>query len=107
MGLNTKNYNYDEIKDMLDKYFGDFDENDSLISRQKKLYKKLGEFDGNLKDRENLKKQKLNYFTKHVLKEIFLLQLIVVLVVLKLKMNLRILLIRENNGYQFLKNILV
>ena len=44
MGLNTKNYNYDEIKDMLDKYFGDFDENDSLISSQKKLYKKMGDF---------------------------------------------------------------
>lgn len=55
MGINTQHYDYDEIDGMLNKYFGDFNKNDSSINRQEKLYKKMGEFDGNLENKENCK----------------------------------------------------
>ncbi len=54
MGLNTKNYTCDELDKMLEKYFGDFDKNDSPQKRKRMLYEKMGEFDGNLDADEDL-----------------------------------------------------
>jgi hypothetical protein len=48
MGINTQNYTYEEIEEMLTKYFSDFKGNDTLEERRKKLFDKMGEFDGDL-----------------------------------------------------------
>ncbi|OYT13684.1 MAG: hypothetical protein B6I19_03770 [Bacteroidetes bacterium 4572_114] len=55
MGINTKNYDFDEIEKMLNKYFSDFLESDTPEQRYKKLYKAMGEFDGNLENTEKCK----------------------------------------------------
>lgn len=55
MGLNTKNYTFDEVKDLLDKYFSEFSREDSKEQRQLKLYNKMGEFSGDLDSREQCK----------------------------------------------------
>lgn len=47
MGINTKNYNYVEIENMLDKYFNDFLKHDTATTRRQKLYNKMGSFTGN------------------------------------------------------------
>lgn len=59
MGINPANYKYSEIKEMLNKYFSDFNKNDTKEERQRKLYEKMGTFDGNLENKENCK----NIFT--------------------------------------------
>lgn len=55
MGINTKNYNYEDIKKMLDKYFVDFSNKDTAVARYNKLFKAMGEFDGDLDDPKKCK----------------------------------------------------
>ena len=55
MGINTSNYDYDKIKEMLDKYFGHFSSNDSPEKRQQMLFDKMGRFDGDLDNEEDCK----------------------------------------------------
>ncbi len=55
MGMNTKNYSYDDIKGMLEKYFGEFSKDDTLEARKGKLKSKMGQFKGNLDDAADCK----------------------------------------------------
>jgi hypothetical protein len=53
MGINVEYYTREKIEIMLNKYFANFDGNDSIEKRQQRLYKKLGLFDGNLENEKN------------------------------------------------------
>ena len=49
MGLDTQHYDdWSEIKKLLDKYFAEFDKNDTAKLRQERLFKKMGESDSNM-----------------------------------------------------------
>lgn len=52
MGINTKNYEYTKVKEMLDKYFANFRKEDTIEERRNKLYAQMGEFDGDLDNTE-------------------------------------------------------
>ena len=55
MGLNSIHYSCNEIKAMLAKYFRDFQGKDTVKERKEKLYKAMGEFDGDLDNRPQCK----------------------------------------------------
>lgn len=55
MGLNPENYSYNKVEEMLNKYFSGFSKSDTKQDRQKKLYDKMGKFNGNLEDEMDCK----------------------------------------------------
>ncbi|GAH85893.1 unnamed protein product, partial [marine sediment metagenome] len=55
MGINPDNYKYTRIEEMLNKYFSDFSKKDTKQERQRKLYEKMGNFNGDLDDEKNCK----------------------------------------------------
>jgi hypothetical protein len=55
MGINTANYTLAEIQKMLEKYFSDFSKEDTKEIRYKKLYTAMGEFHGDLDNKEMCK----------------------------------------------------
>jgi hypothetical protein len=50
LGINTVNYDIDEVQELLNKYFGDF-KKEKPAERQKKLQDKMGDFNGDLDDK--------------------------------------------------------
>jgi hypothetical protein len=64
LGLNTQNYDLPEMVELFDKYFRGY-ETDTPISRQKKLYNKLGTVRINIEDMfsRNSIKTDIDYFT--------------------------------------------
>lgn len=55
MGLNTKNYTYNQIEEMLNKYFADFSKKNTPEERWNLLYDKMGEFSGDLDNPKDCK----------------------------------------------------
>ena len=48
MGLDTRNYTLEQVKDMLDKYFKNFTKEESAEARRNRLFEKMGKLDSNM-----------------------------------------------------------
>lgn len=60
LGLNTQNYDLEEIAELFDKYFRGYEDDTSPSDRQSKLYKKLGTVKADLEDMIFRKKETLD-----------------------------------------------
>ena len=48
MGLDTRNYTLEQVKDMLEKYFKNFTKDEPAETRRKRLFEKMGKLDSNM-----------------------------------------------------------